>query len=235
MLYPVPDSRAGVVTPAIPGWAAAWFAPALDWLEANLLDDFPCYFARNAWNAGTLIATEIALADMDRFVADLREFVAVHAALPYRSALVAYWESGSDSLEEDERMFWALLKAIELRSRTPADSQYDDPSWRFVFDDAFLFATGHSPFFESRCSRLSRPFPMMVIQTYDNLRQVADTFPTLPSVANRIRTSVDRYDRICHAPAFDRAVPDWQQFWLPDHNGEDKRSCPLAGSSKSEG
>jgi FPC/CPF motif-containing protein YcgG len=213
---------------AADGWRAAWFAPALEWLEEVVsCGDFPCYFGVNAWKAGTLAATEIAENEIARFVVDLRQFIVAHASLPYRSALIAYWRGTSLGLSGDEHSFWGLVNAIARQSHTQACRRFDDPDWQFIFDDEALFLTGHSPYFKHRLSRLSRPFPMMVIQTYRNLRQVGDAFPTPASVANRIRASVDRYDRIRRAPVIEQHVPDWRSFWLLDHNDSDGRSCPL--------
>jgi FPC/CPF motif-containing protein YcgG len=191
---------------------------------------FPCNFALEAIQKGTLFASDIeqlSRLEASTLIADLSSFLSFYRSLPYRSALVIFADTRhSKSLDDDERSFWKILRFIQSTDQSKPIADYDKPEWRFHFLGEQLFFNGHSPHYEQRISRRSTMCLAIVIQTAFNLREISGESPYALSIASKIRRAVDGYDRISRSPLLGPNM-HWRQFWLLDDNGSDDRACPL--------
>lgn len=215
-----------------------WFFPFCQELRERISShapEFPCTFARTALHRGTLIYTGIEDLDQDGFdnaVLNIRQFLRFYHLLNYRSALVVFLDTRHTmSLDEDEEIFWSLVRYIEQNSSTRTSISHNDHRWQFHFDDHHLFFNGHSPHYKHRFSRSSPHCLVVIIQTKQNLEGISGISHGSSSISEVIRSKVDEYDLIPRSPYLklfgDHENLEWRQYWLLDSNCADDRKCPL--------
>lgn len=226
----------------IPGW----MDDAYNSFKSILLDDphntgekHPCYFARNAIKNNDLFYTFLnneEIESPESLVIDLVKFRQISKKSPKRNALVVLiQEIQKGGIDNYRNSFWSIMQYLHDNDpgSWPSEKpiQTDDPKWQFYFDNEPWFVNCHCPKYRNRLSRKSISSWFIVFQTKENLKDITGTSKRAAIIRETIRSNIDSYDLIRRSPELgiyeDTESREWRQYWLPDDNSSETRTCPL--------
>lgn len=229
-------------TPVIaPG---SWHADAVkDFTERLGRDDFPCLFARRAWNSCSILflfCGRDEAGGFRDFLAGLTEFTRFvkDTALADRlfSPLVVFFETDVEHVADQHAIGWDALNWVHERDPAPWPSGIsrspDDPDWCFCFNGVQLFVNMSSTAHTVLRSRNLGARLTFVINPRENFDAVASIHTKSGRlVRDRIRSRVAAYN--------DGAVPEelgfygeegnreWKQYQLEEAGLPRPATCPF--------
>jgi len=223
-----------------------WVHAAFGEFAAVMKDaEFPCTFAREAFNKDSLLflfpgraEDAVAFHHFKQGLLDYLDRLTVMSRFAAAmTVLNVMWqpEPRTLSLPEYQRAFWQLLQRLhdDDEQPWPADIPTDpeQPGWSFCFAGVPLFINLNCPAHDLRRSRRVCPTMAMVINPHDSFDVIAGANERGDKIRGHIRSLIQKYDGQPAAPELDsygrESNREWRQYALPDDNSDRIDRCPL--------